>query len=305
MPLPNALPIVSKLAWIAITLAFATLLSDVASAQSSFHGNFRVDRRIDPINDSNTSILSTVSRTGGDLSLSVVCSPFGPMVVLHHEVIFSLDTPFQVTYRFDDSAASGPWPASRLGQEFEWSLLFGRNPPQHEEFISRAKSADQIAIRLFNPEHGQTITSTASLEGFTTGMSATGCDISAQIQAYTPERGNPVRSEVVEALRTSAQDVPGLGPQTIFIIQALSVLGDWALIKADPQNRDGSPTSIYDSYLGEDPCDHEITALIGRDSSGWRVSERAVGPCDSNIDVWLSQHGVSERIMDRFVWLGN
>lgn len=93
----------------------------------------------------------------------------------------------------------------------------------------------------------------------------------------TPDRGEVLRADILDALRDGVRDVRGLRRDVLFRVHKLAVLDDYALVTVTPIAKDGDTIPDYEA---DRMCDREILALLVRGNKVWQVAERDVGPCD-------------------------
>ena len=103
-----------------------------------------------------------------------------------------------------------------------------------------------------------------------------------------PARGTALRRAILDGLRAGLADVPGLERDVVFRVHKVAVLGDYALATVTPISPLGDP--IYEYQKGR-PCGEEIHTALEARTSGWRVVERVLGPCD---DGWFAVFGESD-----------
>jgi hypothetical protein len=111
---------------------------------------------------------------------------------------------------------------------------------------------------------------------------------------YTPARGDPARAAIMDGLRASVRDVPGLDRPVVFRVHALAVLGDLALATVKPSHPDGRTVVEFENAMD---CDHSIVALLRREGGQWRVIEREVGPCDYGWPELFAEKGYPPELL--------
>jgi hypothetical protein len=108
----------------------------------------------------------------------------------------------------------------------------------------------------------------------------------------SPERGNPLRAEILNALRPTVEKETE-GP-VIFVVHALNVMGGWAYTEVTPQRPGGKrvdwrKTKFRDAFEA-DMFSGLVLALLQKRSGAWAVVDYVVGPTDVYWENWLSKY---------------
>ncbi|WP_319524191.1 hypothetical protein [uncultured Desulfosarcina sp.] len=115
------------------------------------------------------------------------------------------------------------------------------------------------------------------------GLCAFGFGVHASDADLTPLPGNPLRKQVLDALRTEVKRRTGL--DVVFVVKQLRVKDGWAWVHTLPQSRDGN--NRYE----------DISALLRFSNGAWEVAEIPCGEVD-NPDCLNGPeyfHGLRER----------
>lgn len=115
---------------------------------------------------------------------------------------------------------------------------------------------------------------------------------------YTPARGTPERSAIMDAVRPSVRRA--LGQRVQFVVQTLSVCGSWAFLEAEPQKRNGRPIdwslSSYADAVADDVCGQLVHALLVKRSGQWHVVTQSICATDVVYATWWRDHGAPRRL---------
>ena len=126
---------------------------------------------------------------------------------------------------------------------------------------------------------------------FVMAMAVTTSATQAQAPAgvYTPQRGNPERRAILDAVRPIAER--DLGVPVEFVVAEFNVSGDWAFVALNSQRPGGRPidpnSTPFVQREGEEAiemfdCCH-VEAILRRSQGSWQVIQAGVGATD----LWL------------------
>lgn len=90
----------------------------------------------------------------------------------------------------------------------------------------------------------------------------------AEDEVYTPAEGDPVRTEILDAVRVEVESWINL--EIVLSVTELRVLGDWAWTIVEPSSKDG--TQNYET----------VTALLQKQNGAWTVAD--IPSCESGDD---------------------
>jgi len=112
----------------------------------------------------------------------------------------------------------------------------------------------------------------------------------------SPQRGTPLRAEVLEGLRPAVEKETG--GRVIFVVHALNVMGEWAYVSGEPRRPGGGKidwrqTKFRRAYEA-DMFSGLVLALLRRQGGSWKVVELAIGPTDVAWIDWQKQHKLPE-----------
>ncbi|MGH9903468.1 MAG: hypothetical protein ACRD68_16800, partial [Pyrinomonadaceae bacterium] len=123
-------------------------------------------------------------------------------------------------------------------------------------------------------------------------LAALASSAAAQEEPYTPERGDPVRQAVVDALRAPVQKE--LKKNVVFKINHLKVKGGWAFLRGVPQQPGGQPMDYqgtpYQQAIEDGVFDNEVCALLRKQGSKWRVVTYSLGATDVVYEGWDKEY---------------
>ena len=80
-----------------------------------------------------------------------------------------------------------------------------------------------------------------------------------QGELYSPERGNPIRTEILNIIRTDVEQ--WVNHEVLFFNVDIRVLDDWAWATVEPRSTDGMNSYEF------------VTALLHKQSEAWTVAE--------------------------------
>ena len=136
-------------------------------------------------------------------------------------------------------------------------------------------------------------------------LAAIGALVAAEIagpaalaQVTTPQRGAPLRSAILDALRPVVERE--LGGKVEFVVSQMRVQGEWAYVSAQPQRPGGVAidwrATKFRKAWDDDMMSDLVLALLRREGNGWKVVEYAIGPTDVAWEDWIKPHGVSRHL---------
>jgi hypothetical protein len=107
----------------------------------------------------------------------------------------------------------------------------------------------------------------------------------------SPERGNPLRAEILNALRPTVEKETD-GP-VIFVVHALNVMDGWANAEVTPQRPGGAlvdwrKTKFRHAFQA-DMFSGLVLALLQKRGGARTVVDYVVGPTDVYWENWLSK----------------
>lgn len=109
-------------------------------------------------------------------------------------------------------------------------------------------------------------------------------------RAYTPARGSPERTALLEALRPQVEK--DLGTAVIFQVTVLRIKEGWAFGVVQPVRPDGRPINLYTTPLAQEAGGTEFIdglrteVLWRRRTDGWAVEAYGIGATD----VWYEDY---------------
>ncbi len=119
-----------------------------------------------------------------------------------------------------------------------------------------------------------------------------GVGIAAAQPIVSPQRGAPLRADVLSALRPAVERQTG--GKVIFAVHALNVMGNWAYVDGEPRRPDGKKVdwreTKYRRDYEADMFSGLVLALLRKDGGGWKVVELAMGPTDVAWIEWAKTY---------------
>jgi len=114
----------------------------------------------------------------------------------------------------------------------------------------------------------------------------------------SPERSNPLRTQLLDALRPTIQAETG-GPVS-FAVGTINVMGEWAYVGATPVRRNGGPidwrATKFKQAFEADMFSGLVMALLRRDAKGWTVVDFVIGPTDVYWYNWVEKYKLPEAL---------
>lgn len=116
------------------------------------------------------------------------------------------------------------------------------------------------------------------------------CAIAQAQKLIKPDMKNPLRKEVLNALRPSIEK--DLGQKVIFKVDILRVYGDWAFVNVHPLQPNSKPIDFkktkYREQLEAGMFDGSSTyALLKKTGKKWAVKDFVIGPTDVYWIAWM------------------
>ena len=126
--------------------------------------------------------------------------------------------------------------------------------------------------------------------------------IAADSRITSPERGSPLRAELLDAARPIFEEETG-GPIE-FVVHRLNVIDKWAYAAVKLQRPGGVPIDWSRTKFAADyahdmfQTEHHMV-LLRNLGNGWAVIEYAIGPTDVAWDDWRVQHGLPRDLFEK------
>lgn len=118
------------------------------------------------------------------------------------------------------------------------------------------------------------------------------CQVFAQQQPYTPERGTAERQAITDALRVPVQKQ--LKTKVTFKIENLRVQREWAFMKGAPQQPNGNAIDYhgtpYQTAIAAGAFDDGIVALLRKRGHKWQVVTYVIGATDVPYVEWAQKY---------------
>jgi hypothetical protein len=117
----------------------------------------------------------------------------------------------------------------------------------------------------------------------------------------SPERGNPLRAEVLNAVRPTIEKETG-GP-VIFVVSVLNVKGGWAYAEVTPQRPGGASIDWRRTKFREafeaDAFSGLVLALLRKRDGAWILLDHFTGPTDVAWLEWVEKYKLPEALFRR------
>ena len=115
---------------------------------------------------------------------------------------------------------------------------------------------------------------------------------------YTPQRGDPLRKELLDTIRPRVQS--DLNQRVLFVVETMNVEGNWAFLAVTPQRPNGQKIDIYSTHYAEnaDLMDGLTNYSLLKFANGrWNEITFVVGPTDVAYEPWPAQYGFSRELI--------
>lgn len=104
----------------------------------------------------------------------------------------------------------------------------------------------------------------------------------AVADAFTPPRGSPLRTAVLDGVRPMVE--AEVGKPVEFVVHYMGVAGEWAFVLLSPQRPGGGGipyiNTRYATAVAEGFFDNQVSALLRDTPAGWLVYEYNLGATD-------------------------
>ncbi len=108
----------------------------------------------------------------------------------------------------------------------------------------------------------------------------------------TPEKGSAERTAILNTLRVPVEK--DLKQKIVFNLEHFNVVGSWAFLGGDPQNRSGGQPNYrgtrYQEAKDADMFDNNIFALLRKSGGKWKVITYAIGCTDVCYADWWRRY---------------
>jgi hypothetical protein len=105
-------------------------------------------------------------------------------------------------------------------------------------------------------------------------------------------RDSPERKVILDAARASVERT--LGIKVVFVVDRITVLGDWAFASVHPRNKAGNRIDYRRTRIAKDfdpEQDSDLAgALLRRKDAAWSVVEEAFLPTDVYWEEWETKY---------------
>ena len=105
-------------------------------------------------------------------------------------------------------------------------------------------------------------------------------------------RDSPERKVILDAVRASVER--RLGIKVVFVVDRITVFGDWAFASAHPRNEAGNRIDYRRTRIAKDfdpEQDSDLAgALLRRKDAAWSVVEEAFLPTDVYWEEWETKY---------------
>jgi hypothetical protein len=128
-------------------------------------------------------------------------------------------------------------------------------------------------------------------------MTAVAAATSMRAPAYAQQisqvgKDSPERKLILDVVRAAIER--RLGIKIVFVVERMTVFGDWAFTAMHPRNEAGNRidyrrTLIAKGFDPEQDSDH-VGALLRRNGAAWTLVEEALLPTDVYWEEWETKH---------------
>jgi hypothetical protein len=105
-------------------------------------------------------------------------------------------------------------------------------------------------------------------------------------------RDSPERKAILDAVRASVERT--LGIKVVFVVDRITVFGDWAFASVHPRNETGSRIDYRRTRIAKDFDPEQDSDLAGtllrRKDAAWSVVEEAFLPTDVYWEEWETKY---------------
>jgi hypothetical protein len=112
------------------------------------------------------------------------------------------------------------------------------------------------------------------------------------------ERGSPERTVILDVVRASVER--RLGIKVIFVVQRLTVFGNWAYAGLRPRTEAGQRIDYRRTRYARDyhpDLDSDlVVVLLRRSGASWSIEQEAFLPTDVVWEAWMKDHGLPRRL---------
>jgi hypothetical protein len=110
--------------------------------------------------------------------------------------------------------------------------------------------------------------------------------------AYTPEKGSPERTAILNALRIPVER--DLKQKVVFVTENFKVQGPWAFVSGTPRGANGGSPDYsgtqYEEAKKEGFFDNNFFALLKKTNGKWKVTTVAIGCTDVCFSDWWKRY---------------
>ena len=115
---------------------------------------------------------------------------------------------------------------------------------------------------------------------------------------YTPEKGTPERTAILDALRVPVERA--LKQKIVFVAENFNVLGNWAFLGGQPQNPAGGQPDYsrteYARVKREGMFDNNFFAILKKTAGKWKVVTYRIGCTDVCYADWWRRYKAPKAI---------
>lgn len=115
---------------------------------------------------------------------------------------------------------------------------------------------------------------------------------------YTPEKGSPERTAILNALRVPVER--DLKQKVVFVTDNFKVQGAWAFVSGTPQSANGGSIDYsrtkYAEAIENGAFDSNFFALLKKTAGKWKVTTVAIGCTDVCFSDWWRRYKAPKAI---------
>ncbi len=117
-------------------------------------------------------------------------------------------------------------------------------------------------------------------------------------EVYTPQRGDPLRKEVLDTIRPRVE--AEMRTKVQFVVETMNLQEDWAFVVVTPQHLNGAPIDIAKTRFAEDAdfmdglTNYSLLKLV---NNRWHEVTHVTGPTDVAFIVWPKEFGCPKAVL--------
>jgi len=117
-------------------------------------------------------------------------------------------------------------------------------------------------------------------------------------EVYTPQRGDPLRKQVLDSIRPRIE--VEVRAKVQFVVETMNLQEDWAFVVVTPQHVNGAPIDIAQTRFADDAGFMDgLTdySLLKFQNNRWNEIAHVTGPTDVAYIVWPKDFGCPNAVL--------